>query len=220
MNSHTDTSSVTTMELRMLDAYLRNRQAQAERDDFELHLLQRPQLAALAEQEQLLVAALAQIEDDQQSAVKTMQRHAKAVAGRKLENHTRWLWPTTAALVLGLGVTIGGLSTRPVPEPEATAAQVLYLDQLRNGSSAGGATTIHADQLTVLMVPVADPKCPAEVRLQHLGQSLRLPLKVDGFGYAAVALPKHWLGRGELSGEVVCDGEVVANYRATIVEVG
>jgi hypothetical protein len=189
----------------MLQAYL-NRELDADAEaEFEIELLNDPELAELASADTALLLGLSM-------PPAVMLPNSATIAAPK----TQWFKFAAAASVLMTIAAALGYSLKPAPQILG-GAQLAYIDKQR---SLGNTIQIKLPESgpIVLMVPVASANaCMAEILLTQSNHTISAKSKPDDFGYAVVVLANSALKPGNAMVSVRCQGAEIGQYEVQVV---
>jgi hypothetical protein len=189
----------------MLQAYL-NRELDADAEaEFEIELLNDPELAELASADTALLLGLSM-----PPAAVMLPNSAKIAAPK-----TQWFKFAAAASVLMTIAAALGYSLKPAPQILG-GAHLAYIDKQR---WLGNAIQIKLPESgpIVLMVPVASANaCVAEILLTQSNDTISAKSKPDDFGYAVVVLANEALKPGNAMVSVRCQGAEIGQYEVHV----
>jgi hypothetical protein len=193
----------------LMQAYL-NRELDAQTEaDFEIELIRRPELAHLMEADVALATGL------QMPDARPLTELAATELKPKIANHRSPTWPNwrIAAVVAGFSVISGmvGFFARQPQPPGFGTTQIAYVDKLRSANTSIQIELSNASPL-VLMVPVSETGCFADIDIEQLGTKLSIKAKPDSFGFAAVWLAQTQLSAGTAQINVYCGATLDGSY--------
>lgn len=211
---------MSALEQLLLRAYLAGEMDASEVEAFELLMLERPELAELAEADMALRLGLANVAASPLVPLRATDdalrapRETGSATAAVLPLRRRPAWPALALaasllLVVGVGA---GLRMQPGLVP-MDGAQLAYVDKTRSISEVP-ALRLDPGNPVVLMVPVARlDDCEPRIRVEQQGQpTLEASALPDEFGYASLVLAKDALRAGRARVLVACGTGAVAEY--------
>ncbi len=224
----------------MLQAYLNGELDAETQAEFELEILQDPELADLVAADTALILGLSsthasvatrEISSDNDLARPASNSESVLNLPSKPTNKpikSRSAWPHFAAAASILMFIAGAIGYSLKPNPQILGgAQLAYIDKQRSADNAIQITLPEAGPM-VLMVPVASAtECLADIAITQLpkGAKLENPANTifaqaqpDNFGYAVVVLANDALKPGNAMVSVGCHGKELGQYPVAVLD--
>jgi hypothetical protein len=193
----------------MMQAYLDGEMDEQTEREFELRLLQDPNLAVFANEDLALSSGLRALPKCSSVPSMPIARRSKTLARKYL--------PLALAACIGSAITGMAMNHLGTAHIEG-GATLAYVDKSRSLGDVI-AVNINLNSPTVLMVPVASADtCVASIAVRQSGREYAANATSDEFGYAAVVLPERLLRAGLAEVRVRCNGENVGDYSIKVIE--